>query len=76
MHEVLLSKNERVKSTELEKYFKISADVRSLNYEKYFELGEESNVDTEDYNSANTFQLSVTELANLIKHLDIENLTD
>ena len=76
MHEVLLSKNERVKSTELEKYFKISADVRSLNYEKYFELGEESNVDTEDYNSANTFQLSVTELANLIKHLNIENLTD
>ena len=36
MHETLLSKEERLVAEDLEKYFRIPADNRDLNYNKYF----------------------------------------
>ena len=40
MHETLLSKEERQVSEDLGNYFRIPADNRDLNYEKYFEKGQ------------------------------------
>ena len=65
MHETLLSKEERLISEELEYYFRISADNRDLNYDKYFFKGKE-NKKLEEYNSFNTKRLSRIELIELL----------
>ena len=65
MHETLLSKEERLISEELERYFRISADNRDLNYDKYFFKGKE-NKKLEEYNSFNTKRLSRKELIDLL----------
>ena len=71
LHEVLLSKQERVKAIDLEKYFKIPADPRGLNYESYYE-GKISGVDSlEEYNSKNTDQLTVEELSTILLGLNL-----
>ena len=40
MHETLLSKEERLIAEELKNYFRVPADNRDLNYNKYFFEGE------------------------------------
>ena len=65
MHETLLSKEERLISEDLNNYFRIPADNRDLNYEKYFEKGQKIDV-FEEFNSFNTERLSNKLLANLL----------
>ena len=65
MHETLLSKEERLISEELEHYFRITADNRDLNYDKYFFKGKE-NKKLEEYNSFNTDRLSEENLLKLL----------
>ena len=65
MHETLLSKEERLVSEELENYFRIPADNRDLNYNKYFFEGKESK-NLEEYNSYNTHRLSEEKLIKLL----------
>ena len=65
IHETLLSKEERLISEELEHYFRVSADNRDLNYDKYFFKGKE-NKKLEEYNSFNTKRLSRKELIDLL----------
>lgn len=66
MHETLLSKEERLVAEDLEKYFRVPADNRDLNYNKYFFEGKE-NKKVEEYNSFNTIRLNEEELINLLK---------
>ena len=66
MHETLLSKEERLVAEDLEKYFRIPADNRDLNYNKYFFEGKE-NKEGEEYNSFNTKRLNEHQLINLLK---------
>jgi len=65
MDETLLSKEERLVSEELENYFRVPADNRDLNYNKYFFEGKESK-NLEEYNSFNTHRLSESDLINLL----------
>lgn len=65
MHETLLSKEERLVSEELENYFRVPADNRDLNYNKYFFEGKESK-NLEEYNSFNTHRLSEKNLIKLL----------
>ena len=65
MHETLLSKEERLISEDLGNYFRIPADNRDLNYEKYFEKGQEMNLQ-EEFNSHNTIRLSDKSLTELL----------
>jgi UDP-N-acetylglucosamine 4,6-dehydratase len=74
LHEVLISKQEKMKASDLGEYFKIEADNRNLNYDKYFNLGmEKTTDDEEEYTSFNTNQLDVEKLTSMIKNLGIEN---
>ena len=66
MHETLLSKEERLISEDLNNYFRIPADNRDLNYEKYFEKGQDEFKKLNEYNSSNTYQLSPKEIVKLI----------
>lgn len=66
IHETLLSKEERLEAEELENYFRIPADNRDLNYNKYFSEGQRDLSQIEEYNSFNTTRLNKEELINLL----------
>ena len=66
MHETLLSVEERMVSEDLGDYYKVSADNRDLNYNKYFSEGIDSKTVTDEYNSFNTNRLSIQELKDLL----------
>lgn len=68
LYETLLTREEMVHAEDMGNYFRIPADNRDLNYEKYFEEGE---VITEitDYHSHNTIQLNEEELKNMLLNL-------
>jgi UDP-glucose 4-epimerase len=53
----------------LERYFRVPADDRDLNYDKYFVEGETTVSTFEDYTSHNTTQLSVAEIKSLLTTL-------
>ena len=66
IHETLLSREERMDAEDLGNYFRISADNRDLNYNKYFSEGNEGNAQLEEYNSDNTNRLTEQQLINLL----------
>ena len=69
LYEVLMTKEERVRAEDMGKYFRIPADSRDLNYNKFFEEGEEIITESEEYNSHNTYRLNEEELKNMLLNL-------
>lgn len=65
LYETLLTREEMVHAIEIENYYRIPADNRDLNYEKYFEEGELI-VESVDYHSHNTKQLGEEELMQML----------
>jgi UDP-N-acetylglucosamine 4,6-dehydratase/5-epimerase len=65
IHETLLSQEERIVSEDLGDYFRIPADNRDLNYDKYFSKGVKA-PKSEEFNSFNTVRLEKQELINLL----------
>ena len=65
IHETLLSQEERIVSEDLGDYFRIPADNRDLNYDKYFSKGVKA-PKSEEFNSFNTRRLEKKELINLL----------
>ena len=70
MHETLITKEEMAKAEDLGDYYRIPADNRDLNYNKYFDQGDENIEQYEPYTSANTRRLSLDELKELLLKLD------
>tara|TARA_B100001093_G_scaffold82403_1_gene73823 strand:+ start:24705 stop:25688 length:984 start_codon:yes stop_codon:yes gene_type:complete len=68
IHETLLSKEERIVSEDLGDYFRIPADNRDLNYDKYFSKGVKA-PKSEEFNSFNTIRLEKQELINLLSSI-------
>jgi UDP-N-acetylglucosamine 4,6-dehydratase/5-epimerase len=68
MHETLLSKEEKIKSEDLGKYFRIPADNRDLNYDKFFLEGQHI-LDNEEFNSFNTSRLKENDLIDLLESI-------
>ena len=52
-------------------YFRIPADNRDLNYDKYFVEGQEEIATIEDYHSHNTTRLDVDGMKALLMKLEI-----
>ena len=73
LFETLLSREEMASAEDLGEYFRVSADYRDLNYEKYFVTGEEKISYTTDYNSHNTKQLDINEMKKLLRKLNFIN---
>ena len=69
MYETLVTKEEMMKAEDLGNYFRVSADNRDLNYEKYFSKGIENNKKLEEYNSDTTEQLDVNSMKQLLMEL-------
>ena len=68
MHETLLSKEELLTAEDLGDYYRVEADNRDLNYNKYFEEGQDKKI-SEEYNSINTKRLSKNELIDLLARI-------
>lgn len=70
MHEVLLTKEEAAKAIDIGKFYRIPADNRDLNYEKYLEEGSTKITLTDEYNSSNTRILTIEEVKYKLLELD------
>lgn len=70
MYEVLLTKEEAAKAIDMGGFYRVPADNRDLNYEKYLEQGSPRISLTDEYNSNNTRILSVEEIKERLLQLD------
>lgn len=70
LFETLLTREEKIKAIDLGDYFRVPADNRNLNYNKYFIEGETKISEVEDYNSHNTIRLNIEEIKNLLLTVD------
>lgn len=59
LYETLMTKEERLRAEDLGKYYRVLADNRTLNYDKYFVEGQVTTEAEEAYTSHNTRQLDV-----------------
>ena len=59
LYETLLTAEERLRSEDMGQYFRVSADNRDLNYDKYFIKGQVRTQADEAYTSHNTVRLDV-----------------
>ena len=59
LYETLLTREEFVHAQDMGGFFRIPADTRDLNYDKFFEKGDEKLASLEEYNSSNTSLLDV-----------------
>lgn len=66
LHETLLSREEMVTAEDQGDYFRVPLDVRSLQYELYFDDGDRKTAQTDDYTSENASRLSQAETETLL----------
>src|SRR3546814_12331950 len=71
LFESLLSREERAVADDIGDYFRVPPDGRDLNYDKFFDQGEERLNHGEEYNSHNTHRLDVEELKTLMLKLPL-----
>lgn len=71
LYESLVSREEMAHAEDLGGYYRIPADSRDLNYDKYFVEGETKISEIEDYTSHNTHRLNVAEVKDLLMTIDI-----
>ena len=58
-HETLMTREEKAKSEDMGDYYRIPADNRDLNYDKFFDEGNKKLAKVEEYTSHNTTQLDI-----------------
>jgi UDP-N-acetylglucosamine 4,6-dehydratase/5-epimerase len=73
VYESLLAREDMINAIDLGDYYKVPADNRDLNYNKYFSQGNGSISEIEDYNSHNTKRLNQTELIKLLNKIGYKN---
>ena len=71
MFEVLLTREEKSIASDLGKFYRVPADNRDLNYEKYFSEGSFSYKNAEEYNSNNTKILNEAQVLKILQKLPI-----
>ena len=70
MYETLLTKEECAKAVDMGDFYRVSADNRDLNYDKYFKEGDVKRVTIEEFNSNNTRRLNLEETKEKIASLE------
>ena len=70
VYEALLSREEMAVAIDHGEYFRVPADQRDLNYEKYVEQGDLKITEIEDYNSHNTTRLDIEGMKKLLLKLN------
>ena len=70
MYETLLTKEECAKAVDMGDFYRVPADNRDLNYDKFFKEGDTQRVTIEEFNSNNTKRLSLAETKEKIASLE------
>ena len=70
MYETLLTNEECAKAEDLGNFYRVPADNRGLNYDKFFKEGDETRNVLTEFNSNNTRQLNVEETKEKIASLE------
>ena len=71
LYESLVSREEMARAEDLGNYYRIPADARDLNYDKYFVTGETQISNYDDYTSHNTRRLDVEQVKKVLMSLDL-----
>ena len=71
LYEVLVTREEMLNAEDLGDYYRIPADNRNLNYQKYENVGVSSLESITEYNSDNTKRLDVEGMKELLLKLDL-----
>lgn len=71
LYESLVSREEMARADDLQDYYRIPADSRDLNYDRYFVEGETEISKIDDYTSHNTRRLDVEQVKEVLMKLDI-----
>ena len=71
LYEVLVTTEEMVNAIDMGNYYRIPADNRNLNYQKYVDQGNADLEKVVDYNSHNTERLDVEGMKKLLLKLDL-----
>lgn len=67
LYETLMTREERLRSEDMGDYYRVSADTRDLNYDKFVVDGNVQTMSDEAYTSHNTTRLTVPETVEKIK---------
>lgn len=70
MYETLLTNEECAKAVDMGEFYRVPADNRGLNYDKYFTAGDEKRDTLTEFNSNNTKLLTLEETKETILKLD------
>lgn len=70
LYETLLTREEYLHAEDMGEFFRIPADKRDLNYDKYFEIGNEKLSIEKEYNSHNTKILNIEEIKEKLLELE------
>lgn len=70
LYETLLTKEEYLVAEDLGDFFRVPADTRDLNYDKYFLEGDAKLSGEEEYNSHNTIRLNVEQIKEKLLELE------
>ena len=70
MYETLLTKEECAKAEDMGNFYRVPADNRDLNYDKFFKEGDTKRVTIEEFNSNNTRRLNLEETKEKIASLE------
>lgn len=71
LYEVLVNREDMVKAHDMGNFYRIPADNRDLNYERYFSEGNSELCEANDYHSHNTVRLDVEGTKKLLLQLEM-----
>ncbi|MBN8201821.1 polysaccharide biosynthesis protein [Bacillus sp. NTK034] len=70
LYETLLTREEHVVSEDMGGFYRVPADKRDLNYDKYFVEGDKKLSSEDEYNSHNTQRLNIEQIKDKLLMLD------
>lgn len=70
LYEVLVNREDMVKADDMGDFYRVPADTRDLNYERYFSEGNDTVGSADDYHSHNTERLDLEATKKLLLKLD------
>lgn len=68
--ETLLTREEHIVAEDMGEFYRVPADTRDLNYDKYFSEGDQQLTQENEYNSNNTERLSIEQIKQRLLTLD------
>ncbi|WP_053372999.1 polysaccharide biosynthesis protein [Paenibacillus sp. FJAT-27812] len=70
LYETLLTKEEHVVAEDMGGFYRVPADQRDLNYDKYFVDGNQNLINEDEYNSHNTERLNIEQIKDRLLTLE------